>query len=249
MDLLEGKVALVTGGARGLGAAIVHRFAAAGATGLVFDRLERMTDLPPRWRHMRGDVTEEADLAKAVDAIGREFGRLDIVVANAGIVPPWRESAAIDLVEWDRVFAVNVRGVIAAVKHGLPLMKAHGGAVVIMGSSNSTRGHPGQALYAATKHAVIGVTRSAALDLGRFGIRVNALAPGPVATDALLRRIGDRAAGGGPGVEDVLARYASETALGRLASADEVADAALFLAGPLAGGITGQVIPVDAGLY
>jgi NAD(P)-dependent dehydrogenase (short-subunit alcohol dehydrogenase family) len=234
--LLEDKVALVTGAAAGIGRTIVRHLADAGAVGLGFDIAARGMDLPNGWITRPGDVCSEDDVGDAVEAVRNEFGRLDVVVANAGVVPPWRETEAIDLDEWDRVFAVNVRGV------------ATGGSIVVLGSLNSHRAHPRQCLYTASKHAVLGITRSVALDLGRFDIRVNALGPGPIATEALLERIDARANSGGPAATEALQQYAAETALGRLATEDDVARAALFLASAHSSGISGQILPVDAGL-
>jgi NAD(P)-dependent dehydrogenase (short-subunit alcohol dehydrogenase family) len=174
------------------------------------------------------------------------FGRLDIVVANAGVVPPWHDTEAIDLDEWDRVFAINVRGVMATIKHAVPLMKQRGGSILVMGSTNSWIGHPKQAAYTASKHAVLGIVRAVARDVGRFGIRVNALGPGPVATEALLSRIDRRAEQGGAPAEEVLRSY-GDTLLGRMPTEEDVVGAALFLASDLSSGITGQLIPVDAG--
>lgn len=246
--ILDGKVAFVTGSATGLGCAIVDEFAQVGATGAGFD-IERGGGEPPKgWADIRGDVTNEAEIAAAVTQIGDEFGRLDIVVANAGLVPPWSDTENIDLDEWDRVFAVNVRGVAATIKHSVPLMKSNGGSIIAMGSLNSHRAHGRQCLYSATKHAVLGIVRAAALDVGRYGIRVNALGPGPIATDALLGRLHARAGHGGPPPDEVLAQFASDTALGRIATAKDVARAAIFFASDLSSGMTGQILPVDAGL-
>jgi len=245
-DLLAGKVALVTGGAQGLGRAIVDGFAAAGARGLLFDLLPADDSLPAGWSFERGDVAKEDDVISAVARARAEFGRLDVAVANAGIVPPWHDTETVDLAEWDRVFAVNARGVMATIKHAVPLMKQQGGSIVAMGSTNSWIGHAKQAAYSASKHAVLGIARAAALDVGRFGIRVNALCPGPVATAALLARVRRRAGEGGAPAEETLRRY-SETALGRMVAVEDVVGAALFLAGDLSSGITGQLIPVDAG--
>jgi len=203
--------------------------------------------LPPGFEAVPGDVTEEATIATAVSALVRRHGRLDVVVANAGIVPPWRDTQDLDFAEWDRVMAINVRGVAATIKHAAPAMKATGGAIVAMASINAFAAHPRQMLYTASKHAVLGVVRAAARDLGRFGIRVNGVAPGPIATEALLDRIRTRASNGGRSEPDALATLAADTALGRLASADEVARAVLFLASEMAGGITGELLPVDAG--
>ena len=145
------------------------------------------------------------------------------------------------------MFAVNVRGIVATLKHAAPVLR-DGGAVVLIGSLNSWRGDPNIASYVASKHAVLGIVRSAALDLGRRGIRVNALGPGPVATDALLARMADRERKLGVPVAAALAAAAAQTALGRIVSVEEVADAALFLASGLSSGITGQLLPIDAGM-
>jgi NAD(P)-dependent dehydrogenase (short-subunit alcohol dehydrogenase family) len=117
-----------------------------------------------------------------------------------------------------------------------------------MASLNAWRGDGNIASYVASKHAVLGIARSAAIDLGRRGIRVNAIAPGPIATEALLSRMQNRAQGGGLAVEDALTAAASITSLGRIATAADVAGTALFLASDLSLGITGQLLPVDGGL-
>ena len=246
--LLAGRIAFVTGAATGLGRTIAGHLADAGAVGLACDTSELCRDLPQGWVARQGDVAKKADLEKAIDDIQREFGRLDIVVANAGHVPQWHETENIDLDEWDQVFAVNVRGVAATIKSAVPLMKARGGSIVALGSINSQRAHASQCVYTATKHAVLGIVRSTALDLGRYSIRVNALGPGPVATDALIERVRKRAADGGPSINETLEQFASETALGRMATEDDVARAALFLASDQSDGITGQILMVDAGL-
>src|SRR5262245_53827350 len=176
--LLAGKVALVTGGSQGLGRAIAEGFAGAGAHGGLLDLAPAGGCLPEGWRFETGDVCREADIELAMARIVESFGRLDLVVANAGIVPPWRDADAVDLEEWDRVFAVNVRGVMATIKHAVGSMKERGGSIVAMGSINALLGHGKQLAYTASKHAVLGIVRAAARDVGRFGIRVNALSPG-----------------------------------------------------------------------
>lgn len=243
--LLSGRVAFVTGGARGLGAAIARTFASAGAAGAAVD-LE-LGPAPDEWMPLEADVTEEADVRRALDATIERFGRLDVVVANAGVVPPWTDTESLDLDELDRVLAVNVRGVAATLKHAVPALRERGGTVIVMASLNAHRAHPRQHVYTVSKHAVLGLVRSSALDLGRFGIRVNALGPGPVLTDALRARFERRAAEGGLSLEDAM-REASATALGRMVTEQDVARAALFLASDLSAGITGVLLPVDAGL-
>jgi NAD(P)-dependent dehydrogenase (short-subunit alcohol dehydrogenase family) len=240
LSLLAGRRALVTGGASGIGAAIAARFADEGATGLVLDVAEAVP--PEGWTARRVDLRDEAALAAAIDA------PLDVVVAAAGVVPPWSRVAGLDLAQWDEVFAVNARGVAATLKHAAPRLR-DGGAIVVIASLNSWRGDPNLAVYAASKHAALGLVRSAALDLGARGIRVNAIAPGPIATDALLERMRRRAEAGGLSVEDALSAAAAGTALGRIATAKDVANATLFLASDLAGGITGHLLPVDGGIH
>lgn len=232
--LLAGRFAVVTGGARGLGAAIAACFRAHGA---------RVATLDLEGGDIACDVADEAAVAAA-------FARLeapDVLVANAGLVPPWRDLASLDMAEWDRVFAVNVRGVALTLKHGTARMRA-GGSVIAMGSIMSEKGAARQTLYNATKHAVLGIVRCAALELGPRGIRVNALGPGPVATEALRARVAARAAAGGPSPGAALAAHDAETPLGRMATEEEVAKAALFLASDLSSAVTGRLLRVDSGL-
>ena len=248
--LLGGKRAAITGGSRGLGAAIGTAFAAAGAAVAVID-LPQAFETSGAWRGdaaISCDVTGESQIARAfADAAGM-LGGLDIVVANAGLVPEWCETESLDLDEWDRVMAVNVRGAAATLKHAVPYLKTDGGSIILMASINAAVSHPRQMLYTASKHAIVGIMRAAALDLGRYGIRVNALGPGPIATAALIERLGKRAAAGGETADNALAAFATATPLGRMATAADVAKAAVFLASDLASGITGRMLPVDAGL-
>ena len=127
--LVAGKVAFVTGGARGLGRAIVNALASAGAVGAVFDVLtdEQISDLPDGWTFRRGDVTDENVVRSAIAATVQDLGRLDIVVANAGIVPPWRTTQDLNLEEWRRTFAVNVEGIAITLKNTVPHMMSAGG--------------------------------------------------------------------------------------------------------------------------
>jgi NAD(P)-dependent dehydrogenase (short-subunit alcohol dehydrogenase family) len=247
--LLAGRIAVITGGAHGIGRAIVERFAEHGATGLVLDTepviaagafSEGFT-----WR--AGDVTKETELAALMAEARKTFGRIDVLVTNAGIVPPWHETSDLDFDEWDRVFAVNVRGIAAAMKYAVPFMKQTGGAIVATASINALKAAARQLAYTASKHAVLGIVRCAALDLGRFNIRVNALAPGPVLTTALRERIRHRQTMGGPSEEQSALELAAQTPLNRIATEADIANAALFLSSDLASAITGHMLPIDAG--
>ncbi|EIF35369.1 dehydrogenase of unknown specificity [Burkholderia sp. Ch1-1] len=246
---LKGKVVLVTGGARGLGHAVATAFAQAGAVGVVADLPSASRMLPPDGMvALDCDVTSEASVAACVAATVEQFGQLDVVIANAGLVPGWRTTEALDFDEWDRVMAVNARGVALTLARTAKALSATRGSVVVMASINAYAAHARQMLYTASKHAVLGIVRSAARDLGPQGIRVNALAPGPIATEALLERVRYRASAGGAQADVALQELANGNALRRLATEAEVAQATLFLASDAASGITGVLLPVDAGL-
>ena len=246
--LLRETVAFVTGGFNGLGKTIAERFAAEGARGIIADVAAPPPTLPEGWTAERADVADEDQTQASLRRALEQFGRIDVVVANAGVVPPWSDTESIDLAEWDRVFAVNVRGVMATLKHAVPAMKGRGGSIIVMCSLNSWRAHPRQCLYTATKHAALGIVRATALDLGRYNIRVNGIGPGPIATEALKARVAARAAGGGPAPEAAFTAMAEESALGRIATEDDVAAAALYLASDLSAGQTGTLMPIDGGL-
>ncbi|MEE4277280.1 MAG: SDR family oxidoreductase [Halieaceae bacterium] len=247
---LDGRQAVITGGAAGLGLAIARRFAAMGAAITLID-LEAAfasASIPNEWHCHAIDLGADDSLGRQT-AVAEACERVDIVVANAGVVPPWRRVAELDAAEWQRVMAINSWGVAATLGAFSGALAASGrGSAIVMASINGYRAHPEQVLYTASKHAAIGVMRSAALDLGPRGVRVNALAPGPVATAALRERIEGRARAGGPEPETALASMRAETALGRMVTEDNVADAAAWLASDASAGTTGVVLPVEAGL-
>ena len=249
-DTLSGCDAVVTGGCRGLGRAIAETLFDSGAQVTVLDLESAIaeSDLPDEWRTEAVDFASD-DFEKRIEEIARDFQKLDILVANAGVVPAWRGVAELDFNEWETVFRINVAGVAFTLKHFAPALAESGnGSAVLMASVNAYKGHSPQTLYVSTKHAVLGIARAAALDLGPRGVRVNAIAPGPVATDALLSRIRDRHERGEPALDEVLSDFASNTALGRLARPEDVAEVALFLSSNRSQSITGQLFPVESGL-
>lgn len=245
---LAGRRAVVTGGSRGLGLAIARRLAAAGAAITVADLPETLGALPQGWQGAPLDLAAPEAQDRLRD-LAAQLGPVSVVVANAGLVPPWRGVEALDGAEWQRVMAVNVWGVaITLGAFGGALAASGHGSALVMASINGFKAHPKQVLYTASKHAVIGIMRAAAMDLGPRGVRVNALAPGPIATGALVSRIAARHQAGGPDPEAALAGMAAETMLQRLATEEDVANVAHFLAGDASRGMTGGVFPVEAGL-
>lgn len=247
---LKGRTTVVTGGSRGLGRAIARRLADAGSAIVVLDLTEALAKakLPLNWKTFDIDLSRP-DCGQALEAIASAVGDVDIVVANAGVVPPWRGMRQLDAAEWQTVMTTNVWGVAATLgAFASALARSAHGSAVVMASINGYKAHPKQVLYTASKHAALGVMRAAALDMGADGTRVNAIAPGPIATDALMARLESRHSHGGPSPDEALAILAAETSTGRLATEDDVADVALWLASDGACGITGTVVPVESGL-
>lgn len=245
---LKGRCAVITGAAGGIGYAIGQRLARAGARIVAVDLPHMLSNLPEGWQGEGIDLADDNAESRLAD-LAAKLGAVDIVVPNAGMVPPWRGMDELDRQEWDRVMRINVWGVAVTIGAFADALERSGhGTVVAMASINGYKAHPKQVLYSASKHAVIGVVRAAALDLGSRNIRVNALAPGPIATQALIGRVQTRHESGGPSQEEALAALASESALGRLATPEDVANAAHFLASDASGGMTGIIMPVEAGL-
>jgi NAD(P)-dependent dehydrogenase (short-subunit alcohol dehydrogenase family) len=246
--LLAGRTAVVTGGANGIGAAVVRVLADAGvARGAVLDLRPALVDaaVPDGWTAVDVDLRDAGHTAAAFATVKDALGAIDVLVAAAGVVPLWTGVETLDLADWDDVIDVNARGVLCSMREALPAMPDDG-AIVVIASQNAWRGSRVLPAYAASKHAVLGLVRSAALELGPRGIRVNAVGPGSVATDAYRSRLARRQDEGGPSVDDALARDAGFTALRRLATEDEVANGVLFLASRLASGVTGHILPVGA---
>jgi NAD(P)-dependent dehydrogenase (short-subunit alcohol dehydrogenase family) len=248
--LVGDRTAVVTGGANGIGAAIVRRLSASGAArGVVLDLPTTLgREAPPAgWSEVAVDLRDDESVTRGFDEARKRLGTIDILIAAAGVVPAWSGIDTIDADEWDDVFRVNARGVMRSIQEGQRGM-AEGGTIVVIASQNAWRGSPQLAGYTASKHAALGLVRSVAHELGLKGIRVNAIGPGSVATDAYRSRLSRRQAEGGLDAEEALERERLMTPLRRLATPEEIAGAAVFLASDLASGITGHVLPVGAPL-
>jgi NAD(P)-dependent dehydrogenase (short-subunit alcohol dehydrogenase family) len=241
----NGKVAFITGAGSGIGRATAVAFAAEGARVAILDRsAEALRDTEAAVRKVGGevltiacDVAEPEQVEAAVARTVEAFGRLDIAFNNAGVENKASPVAEIELDEWDRILDINLRGTFVCMKHELAQMVRQGSGVVINTSSGAgIRGVAGGAAYAASKHAIIGLTKSAALDYAKSNIRVNAVLPGNIETPMM-----DRFTGG-----DIQKAIDLEP-VGRLGKPEEIADAVLWMSADLGAFVTGASISVDGG--
>ena len=243
---MANKIAVVTGGSSGIGSGIVKRFAANGARVISIDLNKPEYEIASV-EHINCDLTDESSVSKLFAQISKANPQIDVLCANAGIVPSWSRISETNFSDWKKVIDINVNALFLTISHGAKLLKKGSGTIVVTGSINSIKGDPNIAAYVASKHAALGIIKSAALDLGRDGIRVNGIAPGPIATKALISRIESRIKESGTSLENYLEKLAGQTALGRIATEEEVINTVEFLASNLSSGITGQLISVDGG--
>jgi SDR family mycofactocin-dependent oxidoreductase len=262
MTGLLGKVVVVTGAARGTGRVHCERFADEGADVIALDAPAAADELRGTAREVesRGrrcatglaDVSDLDAVTAAVDAGVAERGRLDVVVANAGIHIPGAPSWELDPRDWQRTLDINVTGVWHTVKAAVPHISGHGGSIIIISSTNGLRGTPNTAHYTASKHAVVGLARTLANELGSRGIRVNTVHPGAVATPTVLNEATFRRLR--PDLDNPTATEAAEVLMARnllpvpWVEPVDVANAVVFLASDQARYITGTQLVVDAGL-
>ncbi|GJN22782.1 hypothetical protein PR202_gb10379 [Eleusine coracana subsp. coracana] len=243
---LDGKVAIVTGGASGIGAAAARLFASSGATVVIADVQDELGSAVAAsaagCRYVHCDVTDEAQVEAAVAGVVAEHGRLDVMVSNAGVLLPTGSVVDMDLAQLDRVMAVNFRGAAACVKHAARAMVdrgAGGGAIVCTASVASLQGGFGPASYTASKHALLGLVRAAAGELGPHGVRVNCVSPSGVATPMSCNLMG-------VGPHQLEAMTVPHNVLrGKVLRAEDVAEAVLFLASDQAAFISGHNLVVD----
>ena len=244
----KGQVALVTGAAKGMGLATARMFAQSGASVVLADldgnlaakEAERIVVEGGTAIDVACDVADEAQVAAMVDRAVAEYGRLDMAFNNAGIQVPPSDAADEPIEHFERVTAVNQRGVWACMKHELRVMRAQGsGAIVNCSSLGGLVGLPQRAAYHGTKHAVLGMTKSAGVEYAPRGIRINAVCPGTIDTPMVADML--------EGQAEAMAEIMKQQSIGRLGRAEEVAAAVLWLCSPGASFVIGVGLPVDGG--
>jgi NAD(P)-dependent dehydrogenase (short-subunit alcohol dehydrogenase family) len=247
---LSGKVAIVTGGAMGIGGATSRKLALAGAAVAILDSNQeagsKTTDeirrLGCSCHYYRCDVSQSPEVEHAVSAVVAQSGGVDILVSNAG-VQHYGDVITTSEQEWDRVLSVNLKGCFLAAKFCIPHMLKQGGAIVVVGSVQSFTAIKHSVAYVTSKHALLGITRAMALDYASSGIRVNCVCPGTIDTPML-----HWAAGLASDPKEVIRTCERMHALGRIGKAEEVADAILYLASPMSSFVTGAALVVDGGM-
>jgi NAD(P)-dependent dehydrogenase (short-subunit alcohol dehydrogenase family) len=248
MSKLAGKTAIITGAARGIGAAAARLFAAEGANLMLADLLAEplkalAAEIGPQAATCITDVTDEASVRNLVEQAMAKFGQVDVALLNAGIEGALAHPTEYDTATFDKVIAVNVRGVFLGLKYVMKAMEANGGSIVITSSTAGIRGVPGMSAYIASKHAAIGLMRSAAMDGAPNRIRVNTVNPSPIDT-AMMASLENMHGVAGRNDRPL----AKATPLGRYGEPEEVARMMLFLASEDSSFCTGGVYMVDGGV-
>ena len=246
MARFNGKVAFVTGGASGIGRATAVVMARDGASVVVADRSRDLGDQVVRFIEGMGgraifvetDVTDGDAVNAAVDATVRTFGRLDFAVNNAGIPDPSNTFLEATPEQWERICGINLRGVLLCMQAEIrQMLSGSGGAIVNVSSRVGLVGKPRVGLYAATKHGVLGLTRSAAIEFATRGVRINAVCPGLIETPLAEKSFGDRL----PDLAKVM------NPLGRIGRPEEVAEGIAWLCSDAASFVVGASLPIDGG--
>jgi NAD(P)-dependent dehydrogenase (short-subunit alcohol dehydrogenase family) len=245
----SGKVALVTGAASGMGLATARAFAAAGAAVVLADfkedavnaAVKELAAAGHKALAVRCDVSDDARVAAMVDRAVAEFGRLDAAFNNAGVMARIAPTADSTREDFDRVIGVNLRGVWSCMRHELRQMDRQGGGAIVNNASvGALTGNPGIGSYIASKHGVVGLTRTAALEYVRRGIRVNAVNPGLIDTQIARDVVS--------GDERAYAEIAKQVPIGRAGRPEEIASAVLWLCSPGASYVVGHALTVDGGM-
>jgi len=252
MGALDGKVAIITGGSSGIGERIVELFVEQGAKVAVAARRQQEgAALEKRLgvRFVRTDVANEDEVKSMVAQTVKWFGRVDCLVNNAGVPSPMVSITEIDVPTIDQLLAVNVRGVLLGIKHVAPVMLAQkAGSIINIGSIAGLRGGSSGHIYSATKAAVQSITRSAGAELGEKGIRVNTISPGAIVTGIFAKNAGVEPSKADRLNDVIKGAFATVQPIPRAGLPEDIAQAAVFLAGDGSSFINGQDIVIDGGL-
>jgi NAD(P)-dependent dehydrogenase (short-subunit alcohol dehydrogenase family) len=253
---LSGKVSIVTGGGRGIGREISLRFAEEGAAVVVSGTNEeslaavarQINDAGRKAAFCVADVADERAVERLIGKALAEFGAIDILVNNAGISGPTSPLIQVEASDWERTLAVNLTGAFLCAKHALPSMiERRSGRIINITSVAGLKGYALRGPYCASKWGMIGLTKSLALEAGRYNITANAIAPGPVRGPRIEGVIEKRAAELGKSFEEVEREYVSQVALGRMVEESDIAAMALFLASEEGANISGETLTVAGG--
>ena len=247
---VEGLRVMITAGAAGIGLAIAKAFTDDGARVHICDvdeaALQAFSKACPDARATRADVASLSDVDALFDAALGWLGGLDVLINNAGIAGPTGAVEDIDPQDWDRTLAININGQFYCTRRAVPPLKAAGGgSIVNLSSSAGVMGFPLRTPYAASKWAVVGLTKSLSMELGEFGIRVNAICPGAVAGPRIDRVIAADAEARGLPLETVRQSYLNQNSLREFIQPESIAREVLFLCSPAGNQITGQALSVD----
>ena len=248
---LRGHRVLITAGAAGIGLATARAFLREGARVHVCDvdreALARLPDELPGASASVCDVADPVAVERLFEQALRALGGLDTLVNNAGIAGPTAPCESVEVEDWRRTLDVNLTGTFLCAQRAIPLLRASRNASIANLSSAAGRfGFPLRTPYAASKWAIVGFTKSLSIELGEAGIRVNAILPGAVAGDRIDRVIDAKAKQAGVAFETMRERFLVKTSLKRFVTADDIANAIVFLASPLGANISGHALPVDA---
>ncbi len=245
MAILKDKIALVTGASRGIGKAIAQSFSKEGATVIINykqnqqeakDVLQKIESTGGKAITIQADVSNKEQVKDMFSEIKKTFGELDILVNNAGIM---KDNLIVNTLEeeWDATIDTNLKGTFYCLQQATKMMCLNGGKIINITSIVGVKGNPGQIAYCASKAGIIGMTKTAAKELGEIGITVNAIAPGLTDT-SMISHLSD----------NQMSKYVNQTPLGRIAEPQEIANLATFLASESAKYINGQIIRIDGGM-
>lgn len=247
---MEGKKILITAGGSGLGLEMARVFTAAGSDVFVCDiEQDLLTAVQQELPHIHTamtDVSDEAQVAELFNKVAKALGGLDVLINNAGIAGPTGYVETLDLEDWNRTLAVNITSQFLCARQAVPLLKeAQAGVIINMSSAAGHLGFAGRSAYAASKWAVVGFSKTLAIELGKFGIRVNAILPGAVEGPRIRAVIGAKAKALGQPEQEVGQAYEQQASLGRMVGPRDVANMALFSASAAAANVSGQALVVD----